>query len=317
MSIFSVWHLRSGAPGGNLTVGGTGCRSQITGLQWDPRLPVDHLRNPRRPFFPLLAHYSQQTFSFPASLRTDAVRWEISQFLTPESPNLLTLAPVLPWKEGTCPSPHLSLFPPTLRSLQWSCVISGSLFLFAQYFSSAFKHTQVSSILKDTKTTFLWPHEPPPATLPTVSLRPQTTSWSSDLLPHFILPSPMPPTWLPLPPTPQVSPITVSPLFCRSCAKYTNDWGRCISRANWKRHLFIWASDMVDHTAFLRPPLLLAPASQILLVSSYLLGFSFLFSPVGSVYLPNLSIVEALNTLLTRDALICILLPQHNWPEKY
>ena len=53
-------------------------------------------------------------------------------------------------------------------------------------------------------------------------------------------------------------------------------------------HLFIWASDMVDHTAFLQPPLLLAPVSQILLVSSYLLGFSFLFSPVGSVYLPNL-----------------------------
>ena len=238
MSVFSVWHLRSGAPGGNLTVGGTGCRSQITGLQWDPRLPVDHLCNPRRPFFPLLAHHSQQTFSFPASLRTDAVRWEISQFLTPESPNLLTLAPVLPWKEGTCPSPHLSLFPPALRSLQWSCVISGSLFLFAQYFSSAFKHTQVSSILKDTKTTFLWPHGPPPATLPTVSLRPQTASWSSDLLPLFILPSPIPPTWLPLPPTPQVSPITVSPLFGRSCAKYTNDWGRCISRANWKRSSF-------------------------------------------------------------------------------
>lgn len=49
-------------------------------------------------------------------------------------------------------------------------------------------------------------------------------------------------------------------------------------------HLFILAPDIVDYVAFLKPSLLLASVSYILLVSSYLLGFSFLFSPVDSIY---------------------------------
>ena len=141
-------------------------------------------------------------------------------------------------KEGmSWPSPHLSLFPPTLLSSQWPCAISGSLFLFAQYFSLAFKHTQVSSISKDTKMTFLWPHGPPRATRPTVSL---LELWStSSLYPPFPNPSN-------LAPTPTYSTVLsnlCNPLLCRSGTKFTNNWGRCISKAIWKIssfHLSIW-----------------------------------------------------------------------------
>ena len=182
-------------------------------------------------------------------------------------------------KEGmSCPSPHLSPFPPTLRSSQWSCAISGSLFLFAQYFSSAFKHTQVSSILKGTKMTLLWPHGPPWATRPTVSLCPQTTSWSCDLLPHFILPFPIPLTGRPFPPTPQFSPISATRCSAEVALNSPITEADVSQRQFEKIHLFIWASDKVDYTAFLQPSLLLPPVSQILLACSYLLGFSFLFS---------------------------------------
>ena len=148
-------------------------------------------------------------------------------------------SPLFLLQEGTCPSPHLSLFPPALLSFQWPYVISCSLsilhlqFLFVQYFPSAFKHTHVSSILKDTKTTSLRPHVP--LQLPcqlSLSLHGQ---FLGTVFYFLTLSSP------PRSPQSGVHPhhsadpsnLCTFPLLCRSCTKFTNDRGRCISWVIW------------------------------------------------------------------------------------